>query len=190
MLERHRTLRLRVIILILSCTAIVFSSRAALLPKNSETSSLRHRTLIDADWRFYPGELASSNQVVASTYDDMSWQQVQLPHDYGLDGKYDPTNSRMRGYLPIDVAWYRKRFSIPKSDEGKSLQLEFGGIFRDSQVWLNGETVGSHASGYAGWFLDITKAARCGQENVMVVRVDPREREGWWYEGAGIYRHV
>lgn len=68
--------------------------------------------------------------------------------------------------------------------------MEFGGIFRDSQVWLNGQFLGSHPSGYVPLHLDITKAARCGADNVIAVRVDPRQFEGWWYEGGGIYRHV
>jgi beta-galactosidase len=164
---------------------------------NSE--GLRQRTLIDADWRFHRGEVTSSNEVIATSFEaEKSWERVQLPHDYQLDGKYEPdpqgttktTDSRRRGYLPVEVGWYRKHFFVPESDQGKILQLEFGGIFRDSQVWLNGQFVGNHASGYTGFFLDVTKAARCGADNVLVVRVDPRQREGWWYEGSGIYRHV
>src|SRR5262249_60184233 len=121
---------------ILACLLVFGVSGAAkLTAKDAESGSVRQRTLIDQDWRFYLGEVTSSNQVIAKSYDDAQWQQVQLPHDYGLDGKYDPTNLRQRGYLPVDVAWYRKHFSIRKSDEGKILQLEFGGIFRDSQVW-------------------------------------------------------
>ena len=163
-------------------------------------ASLRQRTLMDADWRFHRGEVASSNEVLSTSYDgEGSWERVQLPHDYQLDGKYEQpevknpgrfTDARRRGYLPVEVAWYRKHFSIPESDKGKILQLEFGGIFRDSQVWLNGQFLGKHGSGYTGFFLNITKAARFGVDNVLVVRVDPRQREGWWYEGSGIYRHV
>ena len=176
---------------ILACLVVLGVSGPAKLPaKNAESASVRQETLIDQDWRFHSGEVASSNQVIAKNYDDAQWQRVQLPHDYGLDGHYDPTNLRQRGYLPVDVAWYRKHFFISKFDQGEILQLEFGGIFRDSQVWLNGEFLGSHASGYTGFHFDISKAARCGGDNVIVVRVDPREREGWRYEGAGIYRHV
>jgi beta-galactosidase len=162
-------------------------------------STLRQRTLLDADWRFHRGDVASSNEVISASFDrEGTWERVQLPHDYQLDGKYEPdppgttrtTDSRRRGYLPVEVAWYRKHFFIPESDRGKILQLEFGGIFRDSQVWLNGQFLGRHSSGYTGFFLDITKSARCGADNVLVVRVDPRQREGWWYEGSGIYRHV
>ena len=156
-------------------------------------ATLRQRTLLDADWLFHPGDVVSSNAVIAASYDDRQWQPVQLPHDYVLDGagsSYSSTNDRSHGYLPVQMAWYRKRFIIPQSDEGKILRLEFDGVFRDSQVWLNGRFLGSHPSGYTPFQYDITKTAQCGTENVIVVRVDPRQFEGWWYEGGGIYRHV
>src|SRR5262249_11154655 len=123
---------------IVACLLVLASPCAQCQPKKTEGAGLGQRTLIDSGWRVYSGEVASSNQVIAKDYDDKQWQGVQLPHDYGLDGNYDPTNLRQRGYLPVDVAWYRKHFSIPSSDQGKILQLEFGGIFRNSQVWLNG----------------------------------------------------
>ena len=106
------------------------------------SASLRQRTLMDADWRFHRGEVTSSNEVLSASYDgEGSWERVQLPHDYQLDSKYEPpdplpepggsgrvSDARRRGYLPVEVAWYRKHFSIPESDKGKILQLEFGGI--------------------------------------------------------------
>ena len=192
--------RLRPVNTIMQCAMVFgFFLCASLHAANPGSESLRRRTLIDADWRFHRGDVTSSNEVIAIDFDgERTWERVQLPHDYQLDGKYEPdppgttrtTDSRRRGYLPVEVAWYRKHFSIPESDEGKILQLEFGGILRDSQVWLNGQFLGNHASGYTGFYFDITKVARCGADNVLVVRVDPRQREGWWYEGSGIYRHV
>jgi beta-galactosidase len=179
--------------------ATVFGSFHSWPAAKPASASLRQRTLLDADWKFHRGEVASSNEVIVTSYaGEASWEPVQLPHDYQLDGKYEPetagtgktTDSRRRGYLPVEVGWYRKHFSIPESDKGKILQLEFGAIFRDSQVWLNGQFLGGHAGGYTGFHFDINKAARCGADNVLVVRVDPRQREGWWYEGSGIYRHV
>ena len=154
--------------------------------------ALRQRTLLDADWRFHRGDVLSSNEVVSAKYDDGRWQRVYLPHDYVLDasGHYSSTNARNHGYLPVEMAWYRKHFFVPQADTGKALRLEFEGVFRDSQVWLNGQFLGRHPSGYTPFQYDISKIARCGRENVITVRVDPREFEGWWYEGGGIYRHV
>lgn len=155
-------------------------------------AALRQQTLLDADWLFHAGDVPSTNDVILAGYDDRQWQPVHLPHDYVLDqsGNYSPTNDRNHGYLPVDVAWYRKHFTIPQSDEGKIVQLTFDGVFRDSQVWLNGQFLGHHPSGYTPFYFDITRTARYGAENVLVVRVDPRHFEGWWYEGGGIYRHV
>lgn len=153
-------------------------------------TGLRRQVLLDPGWRLHIGKVADSNQVISASYADGQWRRVNLPNDYVLDGTYSPTNERNHGYLPYRVAWYRKRFFISKSDRGKILQLDFGGIFRDSEVWLNGHFLGRHPSGYTPFYYDITRTARYGAENVIVVRVDPRKFEGWWYEGGGIYRHV
>ncbi len=153
---------------------------------------MHRRALLDADWLFHRGDVASSNEVISARYNDGDWQRVHLPHDYVLDGSgyYSPTNDRGHGYLTYELGWYRKHFSIPQADAGKVLLLQFDGVFRDSQVWLNGQFLGRHPSGYTPFEYDVTKVARCGAENVLVVRVDPRHFEGWWYEGGGIYRHV
>jgi beta-galactosidase len=175
---------------ILAGVAILGLSSCSSWAVKTSGATLRQRTLLDADWKFHRGDVSSNDQPSTASYEDGQWQRVDLPHDYVLDGRYSTNNARNHGYLPFEVAWYRKHFFIPESDRGKVLQLEFGGVFRDSQVWLNGQFLGRHPSGYTGFNYDITKAARCGDDNVITVRVDPREFEGWWYEGGGIYRHV
>ena len=167
--------------------AVVCTSASARGKKAEPTA--REHVLLDADWRFHRGDLPSDDNAQSIGYDEHSWQPVQLPHDYILDGTYNPTNTRNHGYLPFEPAWYRKHFYISANDQGKILQLEFGGIFRDREVWLNGQFLGRHASGYTGFTYDVTKIAHFG-ENVIAVRVDPTQFEGWWYEGGGIYRHV
>jgi beta-galactosidase len=153
-------------------------------------SALRDQRLIDADWLFHLGDIPPADQAIAANYDDAQWQRVHLPHDYALEGKYDEKNARNHGYLPFEVGWYRKHLVIPASDRDKVVRLDFDGVFRDSQVWLNGKLLGKHEGGYTPFSFDISKLARYGEENVIAVRVDPRQFEGWWYEGAGIYRHV
>ena len=167
--------------------------------KRSETpeapSASQGRTLLDANWLFHRDDVSNSNEVISAGFDDAAWQKVHLPHDYVLDGTYTDSATKDRqvrahGYLPYPVAWYRKHFSIPESDQGKILRLDFDGVFRDSEVWLNGEYLGRHPCGYTPFSYNITKLAKVGGENVLTVRVDPHEWEGWWYEGGGIYRHV
>src|SRR5208283_5658785 len=85
---------------------------------------------------------------------------------------------------------YRRTFALPQQDAGKRLWLEFDGAFRDSRVYVNGFFVGHHESGYSSFRYDITDVANCGGRNAVAVRVDATQFEGWFYEGAGIYRHV
>jgi beta-galactosidase len=153
-------------------------------------TAVRQRTLLDTDWSFHLDDISPDTQFISTSYDDVPWRHVDVPHDYVQDGIYARTNDRGHAYLSVDVAWYRKHFFIPESQQGKILKLDFDGVFRDSQVWLNGQLLGRHQSGYTPFSYDITKVAKVGAENVIAVRVDPRKFEGWWYEGGGIYRHV
>jgi beta-galactosidase len=160
----------------------------------ADEPSQRQQTRIDADWMFHLGDFPTRDQVIAPAFDDAQWRHVDLPHDYVLEGKYDrgvdDKPYRTHGYLPVEVGWYRKHLVVPEGDRGQILHLDFDGAFRDSEVWLNGQPLGRHPSGYTPFSYDITKIAKAGGENVIVVRVDPREFEGHWYEGGGIYRHV
>ena len=152
---------------------------------------------LDADWRFHLGDLTHASN---PAYDDHDWRRVDVPHDYVVEGTFNPTNAyvqpgveatwyALHGFLPVQPAWYRKTISIPAAAQGKRLWLEFDGVFNNSRYWLNGLEIGSEHSGYSRFRFDITDAARCGGKNFLSVRVDPRY-DGWWYEGGGIYRHV
>lgn len=123
-------------------------------------------------------------------YRDAGWRTVHLPHDYVVEGTFTPTADASHGSLPTAPAWYRKTFTLPASAQGKSVWIEFDGVYRDSKVTLNGKLLGEHPSGYTGFRYDISKVARFDGPNVLAVHVDPTAQEGWWYEGGGIYRHV
>lgn len=125
------------------------------------------------------------------------WKPVNLPHDWAVEGTFDHDNSMgsqpaVSGYLPTGVGFYRKEFEITEADKGKNISIEFDGIFRNSTVWVNGHLMGNHLSGYTPSNYDLTDVVRYGNEgkNVILVKADASEYEGWWYEGAGIYRHV
>ena len=94
------------------------------------------------------------------------------------------------GYLPVYPAWYRRSFFLPATDSNKDVWLDFGGVYRDAVIFVNGRFIAQHASGYTAFQLNITSAAKFGEKNQVAVFVDPRWFEGWWYEGGGIYRHV
>ena len=163
----------------------------------------RQVTSLDSDWRFHRGDLpdvlqnqpTNQNLVPAadfltSAYDDSAWQRVNIPHDYIVEGTFDPKAENQHACLPVEPGWYRKTISIAASDTGRRLWLEFDGVYRDSQMWLNGHLLGRHVSGYTSFQYDVSDIVRPGTNNLLVVRVDPREFEGWWYEGGGIYRRV
>jgi beta-galactosidase len=165
--------------------------------QTSAAASPRRVQSLDQDWRFHLGE---AHQATAPNYDDSGWQRVDVPHDYVIEGSFDPeprfTHPGMRndwhwlhGFLSIQPAVYRKTLDVPADAQGKRLWLEFDGVFNNSRYWLNGKEVGQRYSGYTRLRFDITDAAVCGARNILVVEVGPRY-EGWWYEGGGIYRHV
>ena len=169
----------------------------------SVSAAPRQITSLDLDWRFRRGDIPgistdqSTNRnlspppdFLGSAYDDSSWQRVNVPHDYVVEGSFDPKAENQHGCLPVESAWYRKTIPIPAADQGRRLWLEFDGVYRDSQMWLNGRFLGRHASGYTSFRYDVSEYARPGTKNQLVVRIDPREFEGWWYEGGGIYRHA
>jgi|GEM_PF-176742 len=136
----------------------------------------------------YPGQEPAGPALAA--YDDSSWRKVHLPHDFVVEGTFDPKADKSHGYLPTGVGWYRKSFTLPASDKGRALWIDFDGVYRNSRAWLNGKELGRHMSGYTSFRYDISGAAVYGGENVLVVRADASQNEGWWYEGGGIYRHV
>lgn len=128
---------------------------------------------------------------------DMSgWEDVCIPHDWCVEGEYDETDSRKNhrdhGYLKAGIGCYRKTFDAPKKWEGKKVLLELEGIFRSSTIWVNGHKLLHHESGYTGFACDMTDVLRYGSEgkNVILIKADATNYEGWWYEGAGIYRHI
>ena len=118
------------------------------------------------------------------------WENTQLPDDYIVAGHITHRANVRAGSLPVYPAWYKRTLNIPLSDRGKTIWLNFGGVYRDAIVFINGHFVGQHPSGYTAFRYDISRVVRYGTTNVLTVYVDPRWNEGWWYQGGGIYRHV
>lgn len=144
----------------------------------------------------------------AERLDDSGWRPVTLPHDFVVEGNYvrkpgegnemqsipemESVDSRHMagGLLEGNVAWYRKRFALPKELSGKRVLLHFDGVYRNSTVYVNQYYVGDYENGYTSFYYDITDFLYEEGENLVAVRVDATGREGWWYEGGGIYRNV
>lgn len=127
----------------------------------------------------------------------VEWKAVDLPHDWVVDLPFAKEASHSHGYKTVgwkypetSVGWYRKVFTVPTSDDGRHIAIRFDGIFRSANIWVNGFWLGTEPSGYATQVYDISEYLNYGAENVVAVRVDASLEEGWFYEGAGIYRHV
>ena len=171
------------------------------------TNAPREKLLLDFNWKFHLGDdwpnmlhldKAGQNSGPASDrFNDNSWRPLNLPHDWAIELPFDKNSDANHGFKPVgpgypknSVGWYRRTFDLPASDAGKRIRLEFDGVFRDAEVFVNGWFVGHHESGYSSFGYDITDVARAGGSNTVAVRVDATKFEGWFYEGAGIYRHV
>ncbi len=169
--------------------------------------SPRERVLLDNDWKFHLGDnwpnalkldkAGSSGGPAAVSFGDADWRRLNLPHDWAVELPFDSHADGSHGFKPVgpgfahnNVGWYRRSIDLPKEDSGKRLWLEFDGVFRDSEVFVNGWRMGRHESGYSSFRYDITDVAEYGGKNVIAVKVDASKFEGWFYEGAGIYRHV
>ncbi len=131
-------------------------------------------------------------------FDDSKWRELNLPHDWAVELPFVHDNVQMsHGYKPIgrrypetSVGWYRREFEVPASDQGRRIAVEFDGAFRSVLVFVNGCFIGRNDNGYAPFRFDLTDFLAFGAKNYIVVRVDASFGDGWFYEGAGIYRHV
>ena len=196
-------------------TLVLMLALTGILPASAQ--SVREAVRLDEGWKFSFGHAADpvkdfgcgteyfnyltkassihNEGPYAMKFDDSSWQEVRVPHDWVTTLPYDSAASHSHGYKTVgykypetSVGWYRKVINIPESDLGKHLQLRFDGIFRNAQVWFNGFYMGTEPSGYATQVYDITEYVNFGGENLICVRADASLEEGWFYEGAGIYR--
>jgi len=146
---------------------------------------------------FFFGKAGFGDGPAAADFEDRPWRRVDLPHDWAVELPFSERGSSNhgskavgRGFPENSVGWYRRELDIPPAARGRRFTLEFDGVFRDSVVWVNGHHLHREPSGYSGFQVDISDYLNFGGRNVVAVRVDATTQEGWWYEGAGIYRHV
>ncbi|MCL6589513.1 MAG: DUF4982 domain-containing protein [Firmicutes bacterium] len=174
-------------------------------------SNPRQRLSMDLDWRFHLGDVKTTYEKnhgiyygftkagnagliygpARADFNDNGWETVDLPHDWALRQEFDPAAAPSQGYKPRGIGWYRKRFRLEERDQAKQLLLEFDGIATHATIFFNGSILERNFCGYTGFAVDISdRAFFGGKPNTLAIRVDAENWEGWWYEGAGIYRHV
>lgn len=183
----------------------------------AQQKQVRESILIDNGWHFafghpsdtekdfnhgigyfsYLAKTGNGDGPASKSFDDRAWRFLDLPHDWAVEQPFNEKASFShgfkeagKGFPETSIGWYRKKISIPETDLGRIISLKFDGVFRNSKVWFNGHFLGTEESGYNGFEYDITSYINYGGENTIAVRVDASMEEGWFYEGAGIYRHV
>ncbi|SEN45464.1 beta-galactosidase [bacterium A37T11] len=170
-------------------------------PRNSRLS-------FDKGWRFHQGDITfpevkghgmsymnakagTSWGAAAPDFDDTNWRLLDLPHDWAVESPFDSTANLSQGYRKRGIGWYRRAFKLDPSAHGNYLELQFDGIATHCTIWVNGILLHRNWCGYTSSYIDITPIAKYGNElNIVSIRVDADAQEGWWYEGAGIYRHT
>ncbi len=142
------------------------------------------------DWRFHLGDITTAS---ANNFNDANWRKLHLPHDWSIEGKFDKNNPAGigGGALPGGIGWYRKTFQVPASSKGKLVFIEFDGVYRNSEVWINGHYLGKRPNGYIAFSYELTPYLKVGAENVIAVKADnSKQPNSRWYSGSGIYRDV
>ena len=146
-------------------------------------------TLFNENWKFHRGDVANAQDV---DFNDTSWDNVNLPHDYSIDQEFTTSGEAESGFLLGGIGWYRKTFVVPEKYQGKQLMIEFDGAYMNAEVYLNGKKLGEHPYGYTAFAFDLTDELIFDgkTENVLVVKTNNKIPSSRWYSGSGIYRDV
>lgn len=168
--------------ILLACSALLSSC---------ETPNETNRQSFDYNWKFALGDFPEASN---SDFNDADWRSLNLPHDYSIEHPFQSTNATNSGggFAYSGIGWYRKHFTLDKSNADKKVSVLFEGIYRNSEVWINGHYLGLRPNGYSSFYYDLTPYLKFeGENNVIAVKVNTMEQpSSRWYTGAGIYRHV
>ena len=151
------------------------------------------RSIIDfnKDWKFF---LGNDSLASGEAYNDSEWRRLSLPHDWSIEFDFtkDAPATNQGGSLPGGIGWYRKTFTVPVSAKNKNVSIAFDGVYKNSEVWINGHYLGKRPNGYVPFSYDLTKfILPSPQKNVIAVKVDNSQQpDSRWYSGSGIYRNV
>ncbi len=140
------------------------------------------------DWRFYNAEVEGAEEAL---FNDSEWREVNLPHDWAIEGPFSSEYNARCGGLPFHgTGWYRKSFNVEKDWQGKVIRIAFDGAMNEAKVWINGELAGERPFGYIGFEIDATPYLKYGEQNVIAVQLTPKDLSSRWYPGAGLYRNT
>ncbi|MDO3628834.1 glycoside hydrolase family 2 TIM barrel-domain containing protein [Mucilaginibacter sp. BT774] len=170
-------------------TAFLLFGGNILCQAQNPDNALR-KQLFDYNWKFYLGDPAAAK---SKKFNHVSWRSLDLPHDWSIEGDINSKNPTggEGGYFPAGIGWYRKTFRAPDEWKDKKVSIYFEGVYMNSEVFINGKSLGIHPYGYTSFSYDLSSYLDFNNENVIAVRVDNSQQvNSRWYSGSGIYRHV
>lgn len=169
------------------CLAVLLSAMSL----TTMDAQVRQKQNFCSDWKFYLGDVQGGE---TPSFNDASWRKLNLPHDWSIEGPFSDKHPAGNGggALPGGIGWYRKTFTVPQSENGKLFYIEFDGVYRNSEVWINGHYLGKRPYGYSSFRYELTPHLNFGEtKNIISVKVDNSQQpNSRWYSGSGIYRNV
>ena len=172
-------IRIRIKFILLIC---LFMASCMTVTENTEPVSFNE------GWKFHKGEAKNAQYL---SFDDSSWRNQNLPHDWAIEGPFDIEYNARCGGLPFHgEGWYRKSFNVPKNLKGKHVSLHFDGAMYNAKIWLNGVLIGNRPNGYIGFSVKLSEYLNYGGGNLIAVQLTPEDLSSRWYPGAGIYRNT
>ncbi len=186
-MNKSLRLSLSAIAIAVLCNTVLVNAQTT-LDGTDIYNGLRGRNF-DEGWKFNKGDVSNGQ---STSYNDGGWSNVTLPHDWSIFNSFNQSSAAGSGggYLDGGVGWYRKTFTVPSDYNGKKVFVEFDGAYMNSQVWLNGNSLGTRPYGYVSFEYDLTPYLVYGGSNVIAVRLDNNQPTSRWYSGSGIYRNV
>lgn len=168
--------------LFLLCTCL------ALIPGLLKAQDMSGKTLFNTAWNFHKGDI---NSGISSLATEASWKTVDLPHDWSIEGTFSEEWASATGYLPSGIGWYKKSFTGSSAWKGKQVYIYFDGVYKNSEVWINGHSLGKRPNGFIAFQYELTPYLNLTGKNTIAVKVDHSEfADSRWYTGSGIYRNV
>jgi beta-galactosidase len=158
-------------------------------PVSATVADARVTQDFDANWLFSKGDFASA---MMQAFNDSGWRQLNVPHDWSIEGPFGAEFGSGNGFAPGGIGWYRKHFKLDADQKGRVVAIEFDGVYDYSEVWVNGQLVGGRPYGFSSFQVNLTPFVKFGSDdNVIAVRVDhSRFADSRFYTGSGIYRNV
>jgi beta-galactosidase len=173
----------------ISITAFLLLA-CSILSSAQDQANTERKQLFDFNWKFFLGDTAAAR---SKDFNDKSWRNLDLPHDWSIEGKIHPKSPTGNGggYFPAGIGWYRKTFRVSNKWKDKNVSIYFEGVYMNAEVFINGKSLGIYPNGYSSFSFNISPFLDFNNENVVAVRVDnSQQMNSRWYSGSGIYRHV